>query len=133
MMNKVKGHPNAIQLIDYIPMHDYVAIVMERRLHCKDLFDLREQQTSPYSENDARKLIKQLGSVLLTMERKGLIHRDIKSENVLVDLDNGQVKLIDFGLATSFKPGVPLKAFSGEYENVVKLTLFKKCPYKFIK
>lgn len=119
MMNKVKGHPNAIQLIDCVEMHEYVTIVMERPPNCMDLFDLREQQILPSSENDARKIIKQLNSILLAMEKKQLIHRDIKPENVLVDLDSGLVKLIDFGLATSFKPGEPMKTFSGGYSNIV--------------
>ena len=115
MLNKIKGHPNAIQLIDCVSIYDFVAIIMERPVNCKDLFDILAQQTSVMSEIQACKIMKQLSSVLLAMEKKGIVHRDIKSENILLDLDNEQVKLIDFGLATTCTPGKTIKKFCGEY------------------
>ena len=114
MLNKIKGHPNAIQLIDCVSIYEFVAIIMERPVNCKDLFDILAQQSSVMSEIQARKMMKQLSSVLLAMEKRRIVHRDIKSENILVDLDNDQVKLIDFGLATTCTPGKTIKKFCGE-------------------
>ena len=114
MLNKIKGHPNAIRLIDYFSLYDFVAIVMERPVNCKDLFDILAQQTSVMSEIHARKMMKQLSSVLLALEKKNVVHRDIKSENILVNLDNDQVKLIDFGLATTCTSGKKIRKFCGK-------------------
>ena len=123
MLNKIKGHPNAIQLIDCVSIYDFVAIIMERPVNCNDLFDILAQQTSVMPEIQARKIMKQLSSVLLAMEKKGIVHRDIKSENILVDLDTDQVKLIDFGLATAYTPGKVIKKFCGKYSRSRFLTI----------
>ena len=41
-----------------------------------------------------------------------IAHRDLKPENILIDYDN-QIKIIDFGLSTSFVKGKDLKSFCG--------------------
>lgn len=52
-------------------------------------------------------MIKQVASALAYMHREGVIHRDLKMENIL--MVDGQIKLADFGLAkyvSEFKMGV---------------------------
>lgn len=61
-----------------------------------DMIDfLRSEGAAP--EHKARIWIKQIGEALSYMHDRGIVHRDIKSENVL--LCKGVAKLTDFGFA----------------------------------
>ena len=53
-------------------------------------------------------IMKQLATTIQFLHRNGIVHRDLKLENILVDkknlngIDNVQTKVIDFGLSTFF-------------------------------
>lgn len=58
------------------------------------LFDYIASQ--PLDESIARYYFSQLVNVLQYCHSRGLVHRDIKPDNILLD-DNFDIKLIDFG------------------------------------
>lgn len=67
--------------------------------YCKygDLFDIVEK-SSGLSETQGKVIFKQILNALNYLHDKGICHRDIKLENILLDSQK-QVWLIDFGFA----------------------------------
>ncbi len=56
-------------------------------------------QHGPLDVNEVLRMGQQIASGLQAAHAKGLIHRDIKPGNLLLDNDSGQIKITDFGLA----------------------------------
>lgn len=51
------------------------------------------------------------------LHRKGILHRDIKLENILVD-ESGYLKLIDYGLAKMFESEKLTRSYCSTLENL---------------
>ena len=66
------------------------------RFNSKDLFDFISEQ-GPLPEAVAKDLFSQLVDTVRLCHQKGVVHRDIKDENILIDINTFKTKLIDFG------------------------------------
>ncbi|KAL6611213.1 hypothetical protein ACP70R_039141 [Stipagrostis hirtigluma subsp. patula] len=99
-----RGHPSIVELRDVAAdaATGDVFLVME--------FvgpSLHDQLTRPCSEAETRAFMRQLLRGAERMHGAGLIHRDIKLENILVGR-GGALKICDFGMAAPVKPaGAP--------------------------
>jgi hypothetical protein len=92
-------HPHVIRIHDVVATPELLFLVME--LHPGgDLAD-RLARRGPLAPADVRRLAVQLCGALEAAHRAGVVHRDIKPQNVLVgpDPDALDVRLCDFGLA----------------------------------
>ena len=89
------NHPNVCSIIDIQEFNGEPYIVMEY----VDGQTLRAKiQSAKVSVQDAVTYAIQVGEALHEAHAKGIVHRDIKCENIMVNAKN-QIKVMDFGLA----------------------------------
>ena len=88
--------PGVIKLLDYYEKKDSFVYILEKPRHTTDLFDYITDKKM-LDEALARRFFRQVVQTVQACFRQGVIHRDIKDENILIDLTTGEVKLIDFG------------------------------------
>merc|ERR1712107_881933 len=89
-----------VKILDCFDSPDCYYIVMEK-FKSKDLFDFITEQ-GPLPERNARKMFTEIIKTVIECRDAGVLHRDIKDENILVDMNTMKTKLIDFGSGCFF-------------------------------
>lgn len=90
-------HPNIVQMYDYFNVGEDYFIVLEY-VDGKALSDIIDAQRGPLEEKQALTIMKGILAGLNCAHEKGILHRDVKSSNVMVD-KSGRARLTDFGIA----------------------------------
>lgn len=93
-------HPNIVSVYDVGHDDSQHYIVMEY-IRGPNLKELIHRQ-GPFSVDGAVFIISQVASALDYAHQRGLVHRDIKPQNILVDR-NGNAKVVDFGIAKGMR------------------------------
>lgn len=96
---RLLNHPNIVNLVEVLKSGKYIGIVLEYASG-GELFDYILQHKY-LKENVAKKLFAQLVSGVDYMHSKGLIHRDLKLENLLLD-KHRNIIISDFGFVNSY-------------------------------
>ena len=91
-------HPHIIQLVEVIELpEDNLRLYIMELAPNGELFD-QIVAVSRFQEATARRYYQQLISAVRYCHSKGVVHRDLKAENLLVSRDN-MLKVCDFGLS----------------------------------
>jgi serine/threonine protein kinase len=89
------NHPNIVTIHEISEFDDQIFIVMEYVDGLTLSVKIKDERLKIKEVND---YAKQIVEALNTAHKKDIIHRDIKSENIMVT-EIGQIKVMDFGLA----------------------------------
>lgn len=92
----LSGHPNIVSIFDVGADGDLRYIIMEV-IEGRDLGEVIEAE-GPLPVDRALCIAEEIAVALAFAHRHGLIHRDIKPQNILI-LPDGRVKVTDFGIA----------------------------------
>ncbi|XP_006628674.2 NUAK family SNF1-like kinase 2 [Lepisosteus oculatus] len=104
------NHPHIITIYEVFENKDKIVIVMEYASR-GDLYDFISDGRT-LTEREGRHFFRQIVSAVLYCHRNGIVHRDLKLENILLDA-NGNVKIADFGLSNVYRRDTYLQTFCG--------------------
>jgi casein kinase II subunit alpha len=100
-LERLKHIPNVIELIDVIrdPQSGIISIVTEYQqfLKPRDIY-------SSMTLHEIRYLMYNLLYTLDLCHQSGIMHRDVKAENLIISADRKSLKVIDWGLAEMYHP-----------------------------
>lgn len=91
------NHPNIVKVYDVSVGENLQYIVME----CVEGMTLREYLNERGGKITSRETVHFIAQILRALDhahRNGVVHRDIKPQNIML-LDNGQLRMMDFGIA----------------------------------
>ncbi|OBZ79338.1 Serine/threonine-protein kinase ppk6 [Grifola frondosa] len=109
----VNGHPNICPLLDFFEDNHYYYLLLpsttpepkpDEPPPPSDLFDLVESYPHGLPPSDIRSYLGQIADAMCFLHSKGIVHRDIKDENVVLG-PAGKCVLIDFGSSGLVKKG----------------------------
>ena len=90
-------HPSVLHIIDHSENEEYIVLVTEY-VAGKTLQEVAHMKGRRFSEQKVATIALQLLQALSYCHEHGVMHRDVKLDNVIVT-PKGSVRLIDFGLA----------------------------------
>ncbi|WBW73236.1 serine/threonine protein kinase Ppk1 [Schizosaccharomyces osmophilus] len=99
ILREVDDHPNIVKYIDLIKTKHHMGIVLDY-VSGGELFDYI-LASRRLEDETACKLFAQLISGVGYLHSKGVVHRDLKLENILLD-SKKNIIIADFGFATTF-------------------------------
>lgn len=84
VLKKLERHPNIVQLVDIVRSKSQAVYLVFEFVEF-DLYRILRREQVVFSKPQLKFLMKQIMDGLVFMHRNGIIHRDIKSENLLVN------------------------------------------------
>ncbi|KAK0043027.1 serine/threonine-protein kinase PLK4 [Biomphalaria pfeifferi] len=94
-------HPSVLELYNFFEDANYVYLVLEL-CHNGELQRYLQSLSQPFTEEEARRLMRQIVEGILYLHSHGILHRDLSLSNLLLNKEMN-VKIADFGLATQLE------------------------------
>lgn len=91
-------HPNVVSVHRFGRMEDGTPFLVMTYVAGRTLAE-RLEAAGTLDEPEARTLLAQLAAALALAHRKGVVHRDVRPANVLIEEESGRYLLADFGIA----------------------------------
>ncbi|XP_057183329.1 serine/threonine-protein kinase pim-2-like [Triplophysa rosa] len=95
--------PVIIQFLDWQDFTDHYVMVLEHPFPCMDVKHFVKQNGGTVTEKIARLILRQAAEAAEVCCKRGVFHRDIKMDNLLINTKTLEVKLIDFGCGDLLK------------------------------
>lgn len=103
ILQNLTGGPNVIALLDIVrDAHSKIPALIFEEVKNVDFRTLY----SKFKRSDIQYYFTQLLTALDYSHSMGIIHRDVKPQNIMIDPFNKKLRLIDWGLAEFYHPGV---------------------------
>jgi serine/threonine protein kinase len=108
------NHPNIVQLYAFGRCDDGTPYLAMEYIAGRTLGDLVAQRGA-LPEHEVREILDQLCDALIDAHHHGVIHRDLKPDNVMISTTHtGRVKILDFGIAKLTRASAPRITQNGE-------------------
>lgn len=92
-------HENIVQVHDFVHLEDGGAVIVMERVAGQSLHKVMDASPQGLPVERAVELAVQIANALSMAHDAGVVHRDIKPDNILVAEPGGTAKVTDFGLA----------------------------------
>src|SRR3954453_5924789 len=102
------SHPHIVPIYD-VGERDGVAYFVMALVTGGNLASMLARAPRPPID-DTRRIVREIADALEYAHQRGVVHRDIKPDNVLLDGDTGRVMVTDFGIARAIEAGGRLTA-----------------------
>ncbi len=97
------SHPNIVPIYSVDEKDGLVFFVMA--YVDGDNLAKRIHDAGPMSHADTRRIVRDVADALAYAHTQGVVHRDIKPDNILLDASNGRPMVTDFGIARAISDG----------------------------
>jgi len=112
-------HPNILKVVDYLE-RDGAPVIVQEDSHAIDLRQYCKQQANERLPlEDILSIAIQLADALSVIHHAQVIHKDLHPGNIIINPENQQVQIIDFGLASLLTREQPILAAPERLEGIL--------------
>src|SRR2546426_5047337 len=100
------SHPHAVSVTDFGEAENGVVFLVMEYLDGRTLKEVIKSE-GPMALDQVVEIVRQVSGALDAAHQQGVVHRDLKSDNIMISRTNGGewAKVLDFGIAKIQQPG----------------------------